>query len=540
MIIFAADLFAEQYKGGAELTTEAIFQSSLLPMHKALTSTLNVPIMQEHKNAFWIFGNFANLSEDCLMYAIKNLKYSVLEYDYKYCKYRSSSKHINIEGECYCHDSRHGKIVAMFLHASVYNWWMSKNQRNKYKSLFSFLKEGNEVLSSVFSDETLDYIESLDTKNKNNKWVIMNSQSWIKGVDDAVKYAKENDLEYELLWGLEHKDFLKKLAKSRGLIFLPKGRDTCPRMVIEAKLLDCELVLNEGVQHKNEEWFQTKQSTMQYLRNRTQTYWDTMEDVAAEHIGLPKKHKQSQIRYHIVVPFYNAGKWIEKNILSIKKQRHLGFICTLIDDISTDNSAKLAEEAIKGDDRFELIKSKEKRYALGNIAHALNQDKCDPEDVVILLDGDDWFASSKSLSRLSLAYEDGKCVLTYGSYIYHPMGVRGVEPSEYPPEVVKNNAYRQDKWRASHLRTFKHKLWELLSHKDLKDDGGEYYKMTYDQAIMLPLLEMAAERAKYIPELLHVYNKENPLNVDKIKAQQQYALAQTIREKQKYERLQKI
>ena len=63
------------------------------------------------------------------------------------------------------------------------------------------------MLSSVFSDETLDYIESLDTKNKNNKWVIMNSQSWIKGVDDAIKYAKENNLEYELLWGLEHKDF---------------------------------------------------------------------------------------------------------------------------------------------------------------------------------------------------------------------------------------------------------------------------------------------------------------------------------------------
>ena len=31
MIIFVADMFAKQYVGGAELTTESIIESSLLP-----------------------------------------------------------------------------------------------------------------------------------------------------------------------------------------------------------------------------------------------------------------------------------------------------------------------------------------------------------------------------------------------------------------------------------------------------------------------------------------------------------------------------
>ena len=61
--------------------------------------------------------------------------------------------------------------------------------------------------------------------------------------------------------------------------------------------------------------------------------------------------------------------------------------------------------------------------------------------------------------------------------------------------------------------------------------------MAYDQAIMLPLLELAGERARYIPEVLHVYNKENPLNIDKNKAQEQYDLAQKIRQKAPYNRL---
>ena len=103
--------------------------------------------------------------------------------------------------------------------------------------------------------------------------------------------------------------------------------------------------------------------------------------------------------------------------------------------------------------------------------------------------------------------------------------------------MIKDNSYREDQWRASHLRTFKHKLWRQIKHEDLKDASGNYYEMTYDQAIMLPLLEMAQERAKFIPEVLYVYNKENPLNVDKIKAKKQFELAQEIRGKQPYERI---
>ena len=115
MILFAADAFVEHYVGGAELTTEALIKSTLMPTGKAITSQLNPQIMEKFKHSFWIFGNFANLSEECMMYAAKNLNYSVLEYDYKFCKYRSPGKHIVSEGECDCHTSKGGKIVALFL-----------------------------------------------------------------------------------------------------------------------------------------------------------------------------------------------------------------------------------------------------------------------------------------------------------------------------------------------------------------------------------------------------------------------------------------
>jgi hypothetical protein len=415
---------------------------------------------------------------------------------------------------------------------------MSHGQKNKYYDVFPFLKESNnKVLSSVFSDETLDKLQSLDTSNKEDKWIILNSPSWIKGVEDAIKYAEKNELNYELVWGLSYDELLNKLANSKGMIFFPRAGDTCPRMTIEARLLNCDMKLNDNVQHRHEEWFSNKELALQYLKGRTSVFWQNIEKIASQQLGTPELNSiATNTKYKFVVPFYNCEKWIKKCIKSIKNQNYKNFECVLIDDISTDNSAKFVKKEICNDKRFKLIQNKNKKYALANIVGAISNLECKDEDVIILLDGDDWLASSKTLDKLNENYSDD-CLLTYGSYVLNPGGQKGPEPSQYSEEVIKTNSFRKDEWRASHLRTFKYKLWKNLDKDDLKDSNGKYYEMTYDQAIMLPLLEMASERSKFIPEVLHVYNKENPLNVDKIKAQKQFKLAQKIRNKKPYNRI---
>ena len=533
MIIFVADAFVDEYVGGAELTTEAIISSSLLPSARIRSAEVTQELMADMKHCFWVFGNFASLKEDCMLYAIKNLNYSVLEYDYKYCMFRSPGKHRKALGQCDCHETTAGRLRALFLAKSKINWWMSDNQREKQKELFPFLV--GQTLSSVFSHGTLNYIESLDIQNKDDKWIILNSKSWIKGVDEAVKYAKDNDLNYELVWGLGYKDLLAKLASSKGLIFFPLAGDTCPRMVIEAKLLGCELILNDNVQHKDESWFGTRESCLEYLRDRINVFWGRIEQ---EIPYIPKKSDEKGIKYHIITPFYNAQDFLGRCVDSMKRQSHADFHCILVDDLSTDQSYIAAEAAIDGDSRFTLVKNTEKGYALANIAKSIEKSGADKDDVIILLDGDDWFASSLTLSHLNTYYSSPDCWLTYGSYVMHPHGHVGPEPSEYPQRVIDDNSYRQDQWRASHLRTFRRHLWDKINHEDLQDAEGKYYKMAYDQAIMLPLLEMAGKKSKYIPEVLHVYNKENPLNVDKIKTQEQVRTAQEIRNKKPYERLQ--
>ena len=72
-----------------------------------------------------------------------------------------------------------------------------------------------------------------------------------------------------------HQQFLEKMAESKGLCFKPTGLDTCPRMVIEAKLLDCELDLNDLVQHRDEEWFsKSYEEIVEYLKSRPAFFWN--------------------------------------------------------------------------------------------------------------------------------------------------------------------------------------------------------------------------------------------------------------------------
>ena len=535
MLIFVSDAFVDHYVGGAELTTEAIIEGSFLPCNKLLSQQVTIDVMKKYQHAVWIFGNFTGVNKECLIYAIKNLNYSIIEYDYKFCRFRSPKKHIHTEGACSCENTEQGKLVSVFLHHSKVNFWMSEKQMLRYQEKFPFLERSNNVvLSSVFSKSTLKKISSLDTKNKKDRWIILNSPSWIKGVDKAVEYCKNNNMQYELVWGLKHEELLEKLASSRGTVFFPQAADTCPRMIIEAKLLDCELILNEDVQHKDEEWFSSKSKILLYLHDRTEVFWQKIEDTFSVNLQMPFFKSSLQNHFKIIVPFFNAEAWIGKCIESIKRQNYKNFECYMIDDMSTDRSYKTAKEHIAKDKRFKLRKSKKKKYALENIVDGIKATTTDEEDVIILLDGDDWLSCVSSLSKLNDVYKDTDCLITYGSYVYNPGGLRGTEPRAYSKDVIEKNQFREDDWRASHLRTFKRKAWNKIDLKDLQDSSGEFYKMTYDQAIMLPVLEIAGDRSEFIFDVLHVYNRTNPLNVDKSKGQKQYAISQEIRKKKKY------
>lgn len=280
-VVFVADMFTSDHLGGAELTTDALIDASPLRVFRLHSKHVSLDLLREGQTKHWIFGNFAGMDANLIPSIIANMKYSIVEYDYKFCRYRSPEKHESAEGNpCDCKDQMQGKLISAFYHGARSLWWMSEKQMETYFELFPFLQENsNTVLSSVF-DETF-FLTSKMLREKYPKedrkgWVIIGSTSWIKGVPEAEKYCQENGLDYEVLWNLSYGDLLERMAQAEGLVFFPLGGDTCPRTVIEAKMLGLDLRINDNVQHAKEIWFDTPDllDTESYLYMARSRFWN--------------------------------------------------------------------------------------------------------------------------------------------------------------------------------------------------------------------------------------------------------------------------
>ena len=151
---------------------------------------------------------------------------------------------------------------------------MSKQQKDWYELAFpEFKKDNAYVLSSILDDATLDKISNIDKSNKEDVFLIQDHPHPLKGTQQAIQVAEHNNLNYSKFSKLSHDQLLQKFAKSRGFIFTPTQFDTCPRVTIEAKLLDCELILSNKVQHATEDWFKgSSEDIINYMKERLEFY----------------------------------------------------------------------------------------------------------------------------------------------------------------------------------------------------------------------------------------------------------------------------
>ena len=92
-----------------------------------------------------------------------------------------------------------------------------------------------------------------------------------------------------------------------------------------------------------------------------------------------------KIRVSVVVPAYNAGRWIGRTLKSVQEQSVSDLEIIVVDDGSTDETARIVREFQKNDPRIVLIEQ-----ANGGVAKARNAGiAAARSDFVAPLDGDD-------------------------------------------------------------------------------------------------------------------------------------------------------
>jgi len=250
------------------------------------------------------------------------------------------------------------------------------------------------------------------------------------------------------------------------------------------------------------------------------------------------KPKLENKKFVIIVPSYNNSKWYKKNLDSILSQTYKNYRVIYFDDASNDNSVELVKNCIsksKFENKFLIIENKYRIGSLANHFRAISM--CNANEVIICLDGDDWFINDSVLEFYNEIYSDPNIWLTYGQCIDWPSNRVGL-CKNYPENIVNTNKFREYGFWAHQLRTYYAWLAKLVKVEDLLNDkypgNNSFFHVSGDAALMFPMLEMCKNRFKFINYGIVAHNIENPLNDFKINKTEQSSIIKKIKIKEKY------
>lgn len=272
--------------GGTSLTLEAIIEPNKPSVHLVGTHELSL------KHAFanyemFIFGNITQLNVntfDVVEYIMLNRNFVKIEFDYGYCTYRGDIPHrILGNSECDCPQNQEFKpLYDLILTKSKHIFYMSQAQMEKHESRLGKTNVPKKVLSSCFTKDTMLLFNQLKTNPKNNKYAIIDGQpgwhSQAKGIQESIKYAKEKNIDFDLIKTKTYSEMLPLLSKYKGLISLPTIEDTCPRITLEARYLGLDVITNENSQHITEEWWNSSdEDSYNFTLSRPDFFWETLK-----------------------------------------------------------------------------------------------------------------------------------------------------------------------------------------------------------------------------------------------------------------------
>lgn len=239
----------------------------------------------------------------------------------------------------------------------------------------------------------------------------------------------------------------------------------------------------------------------------------------------------------IVIPSYNNKLWYMRNLDSIFDQSYDNYRVIYIDDASPDGTGDLVKKYIAKRNmgkKVTLLLNEKNKGALANTYYAANL--CKSHEIIVIVDGDDWFNDVDALKYLNEIYKDPNVWMTYGQFVEFPIADEAEWVHRIPSEIVKKNAFRDYTWVSSHLRTFYAALFHKINENDLKKDGT-FLPSAGDLAAMFPMLEMAGFHSYYVPRVMYVYNTANQINDHKVRRALQIEMDQLIRSRTKYQPL---
>jgi len=137
-------------------------------------------------------------------------------------------------------------------------------------------------------------------------------------------------------------------------------------------------------------------------------------------------------KIQIIIPVYNASKYIRKCLDSVKNQTYESWEALLIDDASTDNSSDIIKEYTENDNRFKYIRQEKNSGAASARNKGLSMLTA---EYVAFLDSDDYWENTMLEELLNHA-EESSCDIVQCRFIYDFPGGKQILPTGAFPKNI--------------------------------------------------------------------------------------------------------
>lgn len=209
-------------------------------------------------------------------------------------------------------------------------------------------------------------------------------------------------------------------------------------------------------------------------------------------------------RFVILTTAFNNKDFFQKNLLSVLEQDYENYRVVYIDDCSTEGSFEKVSDFLEKNDAERLVAYSRNESHLGqteSLYRAIHS--CDPDEIVVLIDGSDFLAHPNVLKRLNQYYASPDVWFTFGNYAEYPHYSLGREKQS----IENQELGRRCADTSPHLVTFYAGLFQRIKLQDFLVDGVFAFDGVKEISLTA-MLEMAGEHTFFAHDILYLHNSE--------------------------------
>ena len=219
-------------------------------------------------------------------------------------------------------------------------------------------------------------------------------------------------------------------------------------------------------------------------------------------VGYDKLPERVNYKIGIIIPNFNYAHTLEKCITSILNQTYKNYEIVFVDDVSTDDSVKIAKKLLKAPHKIVELKQKRLNGGARNEAYLHLSDDV---DYVYYVDSDDWLYNELTLERINGALQSKPDVLFVGMARFK----NGKTEICFTPNY-KDKYEAMNGWSGSCGKVIKKELATrqecLYNEGTLKEDKNQHCRIC-----------IYMETFKLLKEPVYVWNQSNMKSVTTIR-----------------------